>query len=583
MLSGILLVVITMVFLLQGTASSANNSVGNTMKTASTLVDPSYYIPGAKPVFVPPTPADGAWGTSQPNISAVIAVTAAKLYSLTYNWNGTNTSFYDPSLVLSMSFDDNAGIGETASKAVDVSQYGNNGTIYGNTILLLHFNEGVGNVAYDESAFKSNASLLGGVSWTPNGKSGSAVSFNWTNNTVVSAPMPASMPANFTLISWFNPAAVPPSFQLAYGIIIYPGYHTGLFYNSDQTIGATAYNTAGSDYVSYSNTSYAPNQWIMAALTINQVTKSFRLYVNGQYNSGGTYTGTLNIGNFFNIGAALQGNCNTNWYWCMNGSIDEVGVFGRTLTDSEILAQYNAGRVKHADWDPNGEWNSAMKFDGAHDYVDAGNGSSLNITGSAITVSAWIKPNSNPTNDYWIAGNARDMSPPSGGYEMFLSSTNLFLAYIWKNSTSTIAAVSGSAAPNGVWSYVAFTFNGTNLITYQNGSQTGTVSIASDTLQPAPFHLIVGSLAYAPSLYVFNGSIDEVRVWNRALSAQEIAMQYASNLYKYDNSTWYFNNNNYNLPVGGYSFALYANAGRGKDLTSDLRTVHVCSIPFVPC
>ena len=100
---------------------------------------------------------------------------------------------------------------------------------------------------------------------------------------------------------------------------------------------------------------------------------------------------------------------------------------------------------------------------------------------------------------------------------------------------------------------------------------------------------LLGSSGFAVSSLdgrYINGSADEIRVWNRALSAQEIAVQYASDLYKYNNNTWYFSNNNANLSTGGYSYVLYTNSsnnGPTISMVSDLRTVHVCMIPFVPC
>ena len=59
-----------------------------------------------------------------------ISITEPNLDTFKFNWDGTNYSFYDSSLVLAMNFNNNSAIGENATKAVDISKYGNNGTIY---------------------------------------------------------------------------------------------------------------------------------------------------------------------------------------------------------------------------------------------------------------------------------------------------------------------------------------------------------------------------------------------------------------------------------------------------------------------
>jgi hypothetical protein len=62
-----------------------------------------------------------------------ISIREPNLEVFKFNWNGTNYSFYDSSLVLAMNFNNNSAIGENVTKAVDISKYGNNGTIYGAT------------------------------------------------------------------------------------------------------------------------------------------------------------------------------------------------------------------------------------------------------------------------------------------------------------------------------------------------------------------------------------------------------------------------------------------------------------------
>ena len=587
MLSGVLLVVITMVFLLQGTTSSANNTVGNTMKTAGTMVDPSYYIPGAKPVFVPPTPADGAWGASQPNISAIITLTNAQLTGLSYGWNATNYSFYDPSLVLSTGLDDNPAIGETASEAVDVSQYGNNGTIYDNTLGLWHLDEGTGRVAIDESGYRANLTCAGGAgdsncNWSA-GESGSGVSFDGVQSYLYSHDVTRFKGlSQLTVSLWVKKSSsIPHGGPIEIGV--FPASTQSLSVLDDSNGGIANDSIAisvsnGAAYYSLLTSHMLPlNQWTHLAIVFKG--GSFlKAYINGNPD-----TQTASVPSSLNANPASfirMGQYSGNFF---NGTVDEVAIYGRSLSDSEIAALYSAGRAKHDSWTPNGKWNSAMSLDGVHDYVDCGNSSSLNINGN-ITVQAWVRSSSPNT--------------PGYGHQAFVSKGGLvdsYVLYRYDDGSTMgpvfriqgVGGVGGPAntLPQNTWTYLAGTYNGTNMYFYENGVSVGSQA-ASGTFAKTPNDLRIGDCNGACRA---NGSIDEVRVWNRALSGQEIAVQYASDLYKYDNNTWYFDNYNTNLPVGGYSYALYTNStntfnpGPAISLVSDSRTVHVCSTPFVPC
>ncbi|MCX6006512.1 MAG: hypothetical protein NTZ34_04525, partial [Chloroflexi bacterium] len=60
-----------------------------------------------------------------------ISIGGQNLDSFRFNWNGTNTSIYDRSLVLAFNLNNNSVIGENATHVVDISRQGNNGTVYG--------------------------------------------------------------------------------------------------------------------------------------------------------------------------------------------------------------------------------------------------------------------------------------------------------------------------------------------------------------------------------------------------------------------------------------------------------------------
>ena len=593
MLSGVLLVVITMVFVLQGTTSSANNTVGNTMKTAGTLVDSSYYIPGAKPVFLPSTPADGAWGTSQPNISAVITVNNVQLTGVAYGWNGVNYSFYDPPLVLSLGLNDNPLIGETASKAVDISQYGSNGTVYDETLGLWHMDENTGNTIYDETARKNNGTCynMSGGSGVTNcnwvaGKSGSGIQFDGIGtyiNTSLSMPTATMVTTGVTYSAWIRTNAPASGSQ----IILFQDTHSGC---SNVCVGGIYVTSGLARMQTYNNTVYLSatssgsvndGAWHYIVGTFDPVSKNINLYVDGMLN------GTVFVNTIYNIPTrnvmigAFTENPGGSIGWVFNGTIDEAEVINRTLSLTEIQNNYNAGRAKRESWTPSGVWNGATKFYGATEYVNCGSSPNYNSLLKNITIEYWYK-----NNGANIRGYTEDIVSMRQGFNV--ADGAVLYANLAGQSDRNLA---GFSLPDSLyWHFYAFTYDSSTTIgkAYLDGVLVNTRNASANYPGLATYVISTTSnpLTVSHPSYTVNGSVEEVRIWNRALSPQEIAVHYASDLYEFNNNTWYFSNNNANLSTGGYSYVLYTNSsnnGPNINMATDSRTVHVCTIPFVPC
>lgn len=79
------------------------------------------------------------------------------------------------------------------------------------------------------------------------------------------------------------------------------------------------------------------------------------------------------------------------------------------------------------------------------------------------------------------------------------------------------------------WYHVAATFDGRQWTLYLNGNFENSTTIATSTLVSGTGDLNIG--AYASGSYHFNGAIDDVRIYNRALSAAEIKNLYQSKLF----------------------------------------------------
>ena len=164
----------------------------------------------------------------------------------------------------------------------------------------------------------------------------------------------------------------------------------------------------------------------------------------------------------------------------------------------------------------------SILFNGTTDSISVPHSASLNPT-AALTIEAWIKPNSFGTNlwDNYIVGKD-DWSSGSSGYCLRCGaggklSFNLSSGSgAWKEVTSTTLIATNT------WTHVAGTFNGTTLTIYINGIQSGTLSY-SGAINPSTYNLNIGSVPYKSSGgRLFNGNIDQVEVWNVALTSAQV-------------------------------------------------------------
>jgi parallel beta-helix repeat protein len=196
----------------------------------------------------------------------------------------------------------------------------------------------------------------------------------------------------------------------------------------------------------------------------------------------------------------------------INGLIDEMGnVSSGTIYGADIAAGIE------------GDNNGALDFNGTSDYVDFGTPSILNQTSTDIgrSISAWIKPDANGTYKTIVAKNI-------WRYSLFTSSGRLN-GYI-KGSTSDAHSRSNELMTIGEWQHVAMTFdingdkkvhlyiNGKEVTYYSQTAMVGTPTNAST------YKFTIGS--DQGNQYFFDGIIDEVKMFDQALSASDVAEEY---------------------------------------------------------
>ena len=204
-----------------------------------------------------------------------------------------------------------------------------------------------------------------------------------------------------------------------------------------------------------------------------------------------------------------------------SGSLGLVGHWkfdeGAGTTVSDSSGNGNTGNLSNGPLWTLGKLGKALYFDGIDDNVIVSDSLSLDLTAS-FTLSAWVNPASASTSftpviikdyKYWLfasaGGYCGDGSPIAGFTEQI-----------------HYAVCQPLPLPTNTWTHLAATYNGSTLTLYRNGIAVDTRAV-STTFFPSTGNLQIGS-SQDPSY--FNGLIDEVRVYNRALSDIEIQTIY---------------------------------------------------------
>ena len=166
-----------------------------------------------------------------------------------------------------------------------------------------------------------------------------------------------------------------------------------------------------------------------------------------------------------------------------------------------------------------GAVDQAMQFPGVSTYVDCGNNASLNLT-EAVTITAWIKMDFTGE-DRKIAGN---QDGTAGGYKMGLYTNNKVEFEIRTSANAATlnrSTTGGTTLEQGVWYHVAAAYSkGQYIRTYVYGNLDRelltTAVLGSST---GTFKLGRGESATS---YFWLGAMDDVQVYNRVLSQEEI-------------------------------------------------------------
>lgn len=422
---------------------------------------------------------------------------------------------------------------------------------------------------------------------------------------------PLVRPSSITLSAWVNMSSQPG--------------HTGFITKSINCINDSwHFGSQGGNYSTWISNSTncgdflqmtSPNSvgnWHHVAFTLDDVNDTRKLYVDGVMVASGAYTSSIPYdANPVLIGAAIE---NGNLDFPFHGSLDEVMIFNRAVSDAEVADLFTKGspytdlkKTYYADADGDGFGNpalskhectqpagyvlnntdcndnsalahpglseicgdgidndcdghvdsvyaaefttglvayyplngnanetinggsgvtnggvqpatnrlgnagSANNFNGSNGYIDISNNTAIPSSGQ-VSVSAWIKYNTSGANLNWFKKGTVD------GYGLYvLNNTVYVITYNHVNWNTGVVLTAGS------WHHITFTFDGTTQKIYKEGVLAASINAGYN---PASGFAAIGYNSQCSECGYFNGDIDEVKIFNIALSDAQVFDNY---------------------------------------------------------
>lgn len=167
-----------------------------------------------------------------------------------------------------------------------------------------------------------------------------------------------------------------------------------------------------------------------------------------------------------------------------------------------------------------GKINNSFTFDGVNDYVNISNYYSFGGA-DPNSFSIWIYPNQTQSKWFFTLGTN---APSSGGISIKTNGDDS-MAYYYDGGTYVENLANSILTPES-WNHVVTTYDGAgDLKVYVNGISTDNKTLSNVTFPSASNDARIGA-GYAATNSYFNGSIDELGVWNRTLSDTEVLELY---------------------------------------------------------
>ena len=283
-----------------------------------------------------------------------------------------------------------------------------------------------------------------------------------------------------------------------------------------------------------------------------------KIYIDGNYENQTAETRESEGFNTYDlcIGDDHYNSCgaSSGWYSPWVGLIDHVKIYDYARTPAQIAYDYNRGEpIAHWKMDEcqgstihdssdngnhgtltvtttggntngigtcttsnsawgsgsSGKFDASLYLDGSGDYISFPDPSTGSLTGPQGTISLWMKKTG--TSEKVIAMN-RSVYTGAEGFELY---TNSEAAICFRGSGSTSLCTASNIFTSNVWTHVSTTYSNTSAsICKWRTEKTGSISTITDSTSP----MYIGQ--YGSGGYSFDGQLDDIRLYNYALSSQ---------------------------------------------------------------
>ena len=320
------------------------------------------------------------------------------------------------------------------------------------------------------------------------------------------------------------------------------GYNYSGLGVSNNPVGSNivSFHTKYASVISIYDESYRNNEWHFIVGTYDG--SVMKLYGDGQLKASQAEIGPIDL--MYNYIIGYDNTVHLNRYF--DGIIDDIRIYNRALSESEILELYggfhnslvayypfngnandesgngNDGTVQGASLttDRFGNCNSAFYFDGVTDYIEVSHSEDL-ILQHSLTLAAWVKSDIPINTETYIIAKGDEvpfsLRTKNGNYD-FDVGNNRLSSYALPTSTTPIEQE---------WHFLVGTYDGTNARIYVDGILEDIVPYNETLLYDT------GTMQFGHrptsrnySVLFFKGVIDDIRIYNYAINETEILELY---------------------------------------------------------
>jgi type II secretory pathway pseudopilin PulG len=278
------------------------------------------------------------------------------------------------------------------------------------------------------------------------------------------------------------------------------------------------------------------NQGTYSNTTYNNTSQMLELNAAGKTAKTGSYTSKIIDAQHSALWTQLNWSPLDKYQFALpdNKAIIDTGAAGVVnMTGNQLLLHLNnsGASVNDASGSGNtgtaintsptsGYFDQALQFTGNNSYITIPNSGSLNPS-TALTLEAWIKWSINPaTSTSWAQIINKNVD---NQYQIQHSQTNNAFEFALRTSTGRRYMLSTTAPQQGIWYHVVATYDGSFMRLYVNGNLERSIA-ANGTIPSSTTPVNIGSRT-SNDRY-FTGTIDEVAIYDRALSATEISSRF---------------------------------------------------------